>query len=546
MPPPSSADPDLQGSAPTPILSGVTLSSPVSVVLHDVSFQWPDGTVALSHVSGAFSAGRTGLVGANGSGKSTLLRLIAGELAASRGAVTTSGTVDRLPQDVTRGRSTTADLLGISAIRAALRAVEAGSTEIADFEAIGDQWDVEERAAADLAALGLPRDLDRPVTTLSGGEVMLTAVAGIRLRRADIALLDEPTNNLDLAARERLYEVIRGWPGTLIVVSHDVECLDLLDETAELRGNALTTFGGPYSQYRAWLDTQQQAAQQALRTAEQVLKREKQERIKAEERIAHSERQGRKDRANRKYDPMAVNSRRNSAEKSARIRRGVADSKVTAARAALAQAELAVRNDDAIHVDLPDPAVPRGRRIAHLRGADGRGHIITGPERVAIIGANGVGKTTMIEALLANITVRAGYQPQRIELDDDATVLELVGLAAPHVTPAELRNRLARLLIRGSMVERRVGSLSGGERSRAALARLLLAGPPPQLLVLDEPTNDLDIPSVDQLTAALCAFRGALLVVSHDRPFLRRLGLDAVLELDAAGNLTPVDLAWLG
>jgi ATPase subunit of ABC transporter with duplicated ATPase domains len=510
-------------------------------VLTDVSFDWPDGAPALSHVTASFGTARTGLVGANGAGKSTLLRLIAGELAPTAGQIVTSGAVDHLRQGVTRGGHTVSDLLGITAIRQALRAVEDGSADPVHFDTIADGWDVEERARAELAALGLPDDLDRTVTRLSGGEAMLAAIAGIRVRRADIALLDEPTNNLDLDARERLYEVVRAWRGTLIVVSHDLELLDLLDATAELRDGGLQTFGGPYREYRDWLDTQQLAAQQTLRTAEQVLKRERRERIKAEERIAHSERQGRIDRANRRYVPAAINDRRNSAEKSQGARRGIADAKVEAARQAVQAAERVVRDDDAIRVDLPDPRVPRGRRIAELRGA-GRssGYAIRGPERVGLIGPNGAGKTTLVQALLRAVPVRAGYLPQRIVLDDDATVLDLVRRGAPEVPLPTLRNRLARLLIRGAMVDRPVRSLSGGERFRVAFASLVLADPPPDLLVLDEPTNDLDIPSVDQLVQALAGFRGALLVVSHHRRFLGRLDLDVVLHLGPDGTLTQI------
>jgi ATPase subunit of ABC transporter with duplicated ATPase domains len=137
------------------------------------------------------------------------------------------------------------------------------------------------------------------------------------------------------------------------------------------------------------------------------------------------------------------------------------------------------------------------------------------------------------------LTDRVGYLPQRLDgLEDDATVLENVRSAAPAVPPVVVRNRLARFLLRGGTVERAVGTLSGGERFRVALARLLLADPPPQLLVLDEPTNNLDLQSIDQLVDALRGFRGALLVVSHDNAFLGRLDLTATLALDREGTLT--------
>ncbi|MGI5186630.1 ABC-F family ATP-binding cassette domain-containing protein [Promicromonospora sp. CA-289599] len=554
------------------------LSNP-SVVLHDVTFAWPDGAVALDHVSGSFGRGRTGLTGLNGAGKSTLLRLVAGLLTPTSGKVTLSGTADYLPQRITLDvDATVADLLGVSPVVRALRAIESGDVDPAHFDVVGDDWDVEERAVALLSATGLPTGLDRSVATLSGGETMLTAITGVRLRQsngsASVALLDEPTNNLDGDARERLYELVRGWRGALVVVSHDLALLELLDETAELRAGSLTTFGGPYPEYRAWLEVQQEAAAQTLRAAEQTLRREKRQRIEAEERIAHSERKGRKDAANSKYVKAVINDRRNSAEKSQGSRRGMLDDKVDAARAAVDQAERAVRDDDRISVDLPDPGVPAGRRLAVLRGADGREIVIQGPERLALTGPNGSGKTTLLEHLLSTsaslsagysphepapdgrisstqqggaggevVTGRVGYLPQRVDvLADDVAVLEAVRAGAPHVPPGELRNRLARFLVRGAAVDRPVATLSGGERFRVALASLLLADPPAQLLMLDEPTNNLDIASTDQLVDALSAYRGALLVVSHDRSFLDRLGLDAEIRLDTEGNLTQMRL----
>jgi ATPase subunit of ABC transporter with duplicated ATPase domains len=157
-----------------------------------------------------------------------------------------------------------------------------------------------------------------------------------------------------------------------------------------------------------------------------------------------------------------------------------------------------------------------------------------------------VGKTTFLEALLRSdeaaggrlFTDQVGYLPQRIDgLDDSATVLDTVRAAAPDAGPERIRGQLARFLLRGDDVHRPVGTLSGGERFRVALARLLLAEPPPQLVILDEPTNNLDLTSVEQLVDALRGYRGALIVVSHDDDFLGRLGLDRVLTMTGPGRV---------
>ncbi len=511
-----------------------------SVVFSDVTFAWPDGTVVLDGLTASFVAPRTGLVGANGSGKSTLLQLIAGHLQPDRGAVTVSGDVGHLPQGVTRSARTVADLLGVAPVVAAVRAVEAGSVDPADFDTIGVDWDIEVRAVDLLERVGVPADLDRPVSDLSGGEAMLVAVAGVQVRRAPIVLLDEPTNNLDADGRQRLYRLIDEWDGLIIVASHDRDLLNRLDATVELRDRGLTVFGGNYDEYREWVKIQQSAAVRAVRSAEQQLVRQQRERIKAEERIAHSQRQGRKDRANRKYGPSVINDRRNKAEKSQADRRLTADSRIDVARRSVSEAALQVRADDAVRVDVPDPNVPPGRRIVQWEDTQGRVFEIHGPERVGLVGANGAGKSTLLARILPTVNVRVGYLPQRIDLSDSSTVLELVRAAAPDVAPEVVRHRLARLLIRGPMVDRPVGTLSGGERFRVAMASILLADPPCELVVLDEPTNDLDMATVDHVVAGLAAYRGALIVVSHDRSFLRELDLDRVLHLQPDGRIADV------
>ncbi|MFC7942413.1 MULTISPECIES: ABC-F family ATP-binding cassette domain-containing protein [Microbacterium] len=528
-----------------------------SVVLDRLTFTWPDGSIALDGISGSFGSGRTGLVGRNGAGKSTLLRLIAGELDSTSGVVTASGEVAYLPQQLTLDVDRrVSDLLGVSEALDAVRAIGTGDVDPAHFDAVGDDWDIEARAEASLAEAGLAPDfLDRTVGELSGGEAVLVAIAGIRLRRAPITVLDEPTNNLDRDARAKLAAMVRAWKGTLIVVSHDLSLLELMDDTAELYAQTLSVFGGPYSEWRAWLDAEQDAAKQAEVTAAQVLRKEKRQRIEAEVKLAHRARTAKKAEIEKRVPKIVAHGRKMAAEVSAGRLRTEVGAKEDAARSLLDEAGRRVRSDASMKIELPDPQVSRSRRIATV-GDDERAWVIQGPERVALIGRNGAGKTTLLERLVAGgsapdehplhaeaHTDLIGYLPQRVDgLDEQRSVFENIAAAAPHVPEKELRNRLARFLIRGATAERPVASLSGGERFRVALATLLLADPAPHLVVLDEPTNNLDLDTVDQLVEALRAYRGAVLVVSHDDAFLRRLDLDLTLEIDGEGALQEVTL----
>ena len=548
-------------------MSAPTAGADALVTLTHLTLDWPDGTRALDDVSGSFGHGRTGLVGRNGSGKTTLLRLVAGELTPTSGAVHVAGTVATLPQqlglDTTR---TVAEALGIAPVLSAISAIEAGSLDQANFDAAEGRWGIEAEALSALAMLGLPAEpelFDRQLGALSGGEVVTVGLAALQLQRADVALLDEPTNNLDRASRERLVAAVDAWPTqpSLVVVSHDTELLEHVDRIVEVHGRELRSFNGPWSVYRAAIDAEQQAAADAVQAAEQDLRRQKRDRIEAELKFAGRQRIADRDSASKRAPRIVMKTWGMQAEKSAAKHRDIHDDRLQRAEASLADAEARVREDHSVRIDLPATRVPAGRTVLTLRAvgpdevtaAPLRDVVVRGPERIALTGANGAGKTTLLREVLglptrvepvARLVGRideVGHLPQRIELDDDLTILETVRAAAPTVPPQQVRASLARFLFRGALAERRVAGLSGGERFRVALARVLLADPAPQLVVLDEPTNSLDVDSVDQLIDALSAYEGALLVVSHDEDFLCRLGLTRRWEIrDGRLGETPV------
>lgn len=560
---------------------------PISVPEPHLSFNslsliWPDGTPCFENLTGAISAPVTALIGDNGSGKSTLLKLLTGTLEPTSGSITRPGTVAYLPQDLGLTPQTTiADLFAITDVLDALTALEAGDYSEELYDRIGDNWDAAEQAQAALAASGFSPALAatdaralmrRTVGTLSGGEAVTAALTALVASRPGVLLLDEPTNNLDADARAILYRLLDSLPCPVLVVSHDRDLLERVDEVLELRQGTLRSFTGNYSAYRQAIDSEQDAATRHLREAKQMEKKEKQKRIEAEEKIAQKMRTGRQKAFLRPGARLMTASKKGQETAGAhRLRHEQAQKQVrTEQLRSTAESELRVR--DNIYLDLPDTRVPAGKRVLELtlrqadrqdasphqgeqeQAGDGAAAttplperlIVQGPERLRLAGANGSGKSTLLRAIMGDSqaaeTARyacdyrvenTGYLPQRLILPQEQSMLQLVMAANPTLTEQQVRDDLARLLFRRERVHLPVGVLSGGERFRVALATVLLASPAPQLLILDEPTNNLDMASVDWLVQALASYEGALLVVSHDEAFCAQLGLTGVLTLPA-------------
>jgi ATPase subunit of ABC transporter with duplicated ATPase domains len=317
-------------------------------------------------------------------------------------------------------------------------------------------------------------------------------------------------------------------------------------------------YGGNLSDYEEQVAAAQETAARTVRTAEGEVRRQQRELVEARVKIDRNLRNGRKAFENKRVPKIVANTLKGKAQVSAGKHRNLHLEKLEEARDRLSEAELAVRDDAEIRIELPGTEVPAGRTVltlplnppsgAAVVAAEDEGAlrtavldtlVVRGPERIALLGPNGSGKTTLLKRIVEQgAHVPSRYLPQRLDLlDDTLSVLDNVRAVAPSASVNEVRARLARFLFRGERANQAAGTLSGGERFRATLAALLSAEPPPQLLLLDEPTNNLDMASVRQLAQALSAYRGALIVASHDLPFLETLGITRRLRQDREDGL---------
>jgi ATP-binding cassette, subfamily F, member 3 len=492
-------------------------------VLDDVTWGVPAGT-------------RVGLTGPNGAGKSTLLKIIAGVLEPDKGtvALTRGMRVGYLPQHIIGMAETTviekahsafADLHALEARRTAIEGDLARVDPGADayqavmdrYVAVCDEWDrlgrydTESETASVLRGLGFhDEDFDRDVGTLSGGWQMRVALATLLLERPEVLLLDEPTNYLDLEARNWLEEFLVSYPGTVLLVVHDRYFLDVtVERIAEVLHGRVTEYAMNYSRYLVERERRLEQAQAAYENQKAEIER-------IESFISRFRYQASK--------AALVQSRVKQLERIERLPPPEGHERTLKIR--LPEA----RRSGRIVLALEDAAKCYGEHIVY----DALDVVIERGQRVALVGPNGAGKTTLLKMLaqvepldggrlVVGEKVEVGYfaQDHAESLEASRTVLDEMMSVADTATAPLVRSLLGAFLFSGDAVEKRVGVLSGGEKSRLALAKLLLE--PRNCLLLDEPTNHLDITAKEVLLDALRAYGGTIVIVAHDRYLLDEL-----------------------
>ena len=526
------------------------------LTLDGVAFILPDGRTLFSDLDWQCDGRRTGLVGRNGAGKSVLARLLAGELAPTHGRCSRAGTVAYLSQQAGDGAAhSVGDLAGIGAITRALARIEAGSSDALDFDEVGEHWDIATRLQQSLERQGLGHvTLATPVTTLSGGEAMRVVLAGAMLLDPDILILDEPTNHLDRAHRQSLIAQLRTWPKGLLVISHDRELLGEMERIVELSAHGLRSYGGDYAFYEEARRHEQDSAQQALAHARLELKRDEQARREQRERQERRQARGTRDSKDANQAAILLGRGKERSEGSSGRLQRQHDAARSEGLARVRDAASHALDIDAVRIHVGEFTQSAQRRVAELDAVtlpflpaplDRIDLTVSGRQRIAIVGPNGCGKSTLLKVLagrLAPVAGRCSLAPdvawldqQLATLDPARSTLEQLLAVNRSVGQDMLRTWLVQLGLDARLIAQPTGQLSGGERLKAALACVLYPDPPPALLLLDEPTNHLDLASLGALEAMLGAYGGALVLVSHDRVFLERVGLTHRLSAGDAG-----------
>lgn len=527
------------------------------LILQDVIYKHPNEDVLFPGISLSVGQGaKIALVGNNGSGKSTLLKIIAGELPVSGGTISRDITPYYIPQLFGQyDHLSVAEALRIDHKLKALRCILDGDVSEQNILLLDDDWTIEERCQIALQHWLLSDiDLFQPIAALSGGQKTKVFLAGIDIHQPEFILLDEPTNHLDAESRAVLYDYIKTTKSTLLVVSHDRSLLDLLDTVYELDKNGITVYGGNYAFYREQKLIGMQALQHDIHAREKALRKARQTAREAMERQQKLDARGKKKQEKAGLPTISMNTFRNNAEKSTARMKGIHEEKVDDLYQQLESKRKDLPGADKMKMAFDDPAMHKGKQLLIAKGLNyqyDRGWLWRDPldfqvnsgERIGIRGRNGSGKTTLIRLLLGRISPAAGTlfsaAERTVYIDQEYSIIQagqtIYSQAQQFNTDGlqehEVKGRLTKFLFDKDDWNKSCSVLSGGERMRLVLCCLTLGTVPPDMIVLDEPTNNLDMQNVEILIDAINEYNGTLIVVSHDVYFLEQTGVHRFIEL---------------
>lgn len=527
------------------------------IILQNISYTHPNKDLLFSDINLTVNnQQKAALIGNNGVGKSTLLKIIAGELPPSAGHLTIESEPYYVPQIFGQfNHLTVAAALKIDKKLSALKEILNGNTSEENFYLLQDDWTIEDRCHEALRHWQLT-DIDgsQKMETLSGGQKTKVFLAGISIHQPELILLDEPSNHLDLASRQLLYDFIQSTKSSLMVVSHDRKLLNLLDSVCELSKQGIKMYGGNYDFYKELKQIENNALSQDIEGKEKALRKAREKERETLERQQKLDNRGRSKQEKAGVARIMMNTLRNNAENSTSKLKTVHAEKIGGIAQDLQELRASLPDLDKMKFGFDPSALHKGKILFTAADLNFSYHtqplwsnnlnfqIRTG-ERIALKGQNGSGKTTLIQLLLGNAVPQTGtiYRAENkaVYIDQDYSLLDnqlkvyeqAQRFNSSALQEHEIKIRLSRFLFTKNDWDKSCTALSGGERMRLLLCCLTINSQAPDLIILDEPTNNLDVQNIEILTTAINEYQGTLLVVSHDATFLEQINMERNLEL---------------
>ena len=560
----------------------------MSISIQQISYIHPDKEVLFSDLNFAISKGqKLGLVGNNGCGKSTLLQIIAGQLSPSSGVIVRLDDLYYIPQHFGQYDSLTiAQALQIERKQQALHAILSGDASNENFVILNDDWNIEERSIAALDLWGLGQfTLSYPMNLLSGGEKTRVFLAGMDIHHPSVVLMDEPTNHLDSSGRQRLYDWVEKCRSTLLVVSHDRTLLNLLPEICELEKHQINYYGGNYEFYKEQKTLMQEALQQRIEEKEKALRIARKVARETVERRDKQNVRGEKNNIKKGVPRIVLNALQGKSKKSTSKLNSTHQEKAEKLTSERNQLRSSLSSTATLKTDFNSSSLHTGKILvtakeinfgyhpnsinSHIQMnneanlADTGNHSspdsndiqdnsdfkqqlwqtpisfqLKSGDRLRIEGANGSGKTTLLKLITRQLQPQEGnltrmeftyvYLNQEYSIIDDRnSILEQAYAFNNRNLPEhEIKIILNRYLFPASEWDKSCRKLSGGEKMRLAFCCLMISNNTPDMFILDEPTNNLDIQSIEIITATIKSYTGTVIAISHDDYFIQEIGIE--------------------
>ncbi|MDR2955158.1 MAG: ATP-binding cassette domain-containing protein [Prevotella sp.] len=530
----------------------------MSITVKSLIYKHPDKDTLFQDISFSLSKGeKASLIGNNGVGKSTLLQIISEQLTQTGGEITLSDKPYYVPQHLGQyDGHTIAQVLGVEKKLNALQAILKGDVSEENLTDLDEDWDIEDRVSAALAYWRIDYlKSSQTMNNLSGGEKTKVFLSGILLHSPEIILLDEPSNHLDFDSRNLLYDFIANSKSTILVVSHDRTLLNLLDTTFELNRDSIIAYGGNYDFYKEQKEIEQDALNDELKDKEKLLRKSRKIEQETKERQQKLDARGKKKAEKEGVPTIMMKTMKNRAENSTARLKDLHAQKMEDIRQDVVDMRKELFVIDKMKIGFNNSTLHKNKILATAKQINWKYgnnflwkealdfQIVSG-ERIAIKGVNGSGKTTLIKLILGELQpllgtltraeVKTIYIDQNYSLIDNqlAVYQQAEKFNDGKLQESEVKTRLNRFLFTKTYWDKPCSTLSGGERMRLVLCCMSISNTAPDIIILDEPTNNLDIQNIEILTAAINEYQGTLIVVSHDTYFLEQILISKVLYLE--------------